>query len=265
MNGELSAAGAFHRVCQAAAQASAAYAMLQQGDRVLAALSGGLDSLVMLETLITLQKRAPFDFTLHAVTFDPGFPDFNLSGIAEYCRNRGVTHSVIAMDIKAALGNTNSERFRRPCVLCSRMRRGKLYGFARENNFNKLALGHHADDLMESFLISLVRGQGLTTMAPNVPADTAHEANGELRIIRPLALAAEKTVKCAAGNFEFPTAGACPYKEELDASGDRAWAKRTLKDFACRIPDLHTLMLKSMAKVEVEWLLDKRYLKDIKQ
>lgn len=263
MKAPLSAAAAFRRVCQIAAQASAAYVMLRQGDRVLAALSGGLDSLVMLETLLALQKRAPFDFTLQAVTFDPGFPDFNLSGIAGYCRSRGVAHSVIAMDIKSALAGSSSERFRRPCVLCSRMRRGKLYGFARENNFNKLALGHHADDLMESFLISLVRGQGLTTMAPNVSADIVHESEGDLRIIRPLALVEEKTVKCAAGNFEFPVAGACPYKEELDASGDRAWAKRTLEDFARRIPDLHTLMLKSMAKVETGWLLDKRYLQDI--
>ena len=255
---------AFHRVRQAAAKASARYAMLQPGDRVAAALSGGLDSLVMLETLIALQKRAPFDFELEAVTFDPGFPDYNLNGIAEYCKMREVRHSVIAVNVPEMLEKSPQDRFRRPCVLCSRLRRGKLYGFARENKFNKIALGHHADDLMESLLISLVRGQGITTMGPNVTADTANEQQGDLRIIRPLALIDEKTVKCAAGSFEFPIAGKCPYQAMLDESGDRAWAKRCLSDFAQRIPDLHTLMLKSMSKVEANYLLDKRFL-DIEQ
>ena len=76
----------------------------------------------------------------------------------------------------------------------------------------------------------------------------------------PLALLEEKTIKLAAGCFEFPIAGVCPFKEELDASGDRAWAKRELARWQERVPDLKTLMLKSMSKVEVEWLLDSRYL-----
>lgn len=252
---------AFHKVCAGAAKASAQYNMLAPGDRVLAAVSGGLDSLVMLETLITLQKKVPFEFELEAITFDPGFPEFNSQGIADYCRFRQIKHTLINMDIAALLENSPDERLRRPCVRCSRLRRGKLYGAARELRANKLALGHHADDLLESFIISLVRGQGLTTMGPNVRADEANTAAGDLRIIRPLALLEEKTVKAAAGCFEFPAAGVCPYQEELEASGDRAWAKRELERWQGRIKDLKTLMLKSLAKVELDWLLDNRYLK----
>lgn len=251
---------AFNKVCSQAARASAEYNMLQPGDRVLAAVSGGLDSLVMLETLVHLQKKVPFKFDLQAITFDPGFPGFNSQGIAGYCRQRQIKHSIIQLDIPALLTPAPDGRSRRPCVRCSRLRRGKLYGAAREIQINKLALGHHADDLLESFVMSLIRGQGLTTMGPNVLADGANGENSELRIIRPLALLEEKTVKTAAGCFEFPRAGECPYKEELDASGDRAWVKRELARWQERIVDLKTLMLKSMSKVEVEWLLDKRYI-----
>ena len=106
-----------------------------------------------------------------------------------------------------------------------------------------------------------MRGQGLTTMGPNVPADGAHEQNGNLRIIRPLALLEEKVVKTAAGCFDFPAAGVCPYQAELEASGDRAWAKRELARWQERVKDLKTLMLKSLGKVELDWLLDNRYLK----
>ena len=251
---------AFKKVCSQAAYASARYSMLEPGDRVLAALSGGLDSLVLLETLKVLQKKVPFEFDLQAITFEPGFPGFNASGIVEYCQQRQIKHTLIKLDIAALLQNTPGERLRRPCVRCSRLRRGKLYGAARELQATKLALGHHADDLLESFVISLIRGQGLTTMGPNVRADEAHTQAGDLRIIRPLALLEEKTIKLAAGCFEFPVAGVCPFKEELDASGDRAWAKRELARWQERVPDLKTLMLKSMSKVEVEWLLDSRYL-----
>ena len=252
---------AFHKVCTGAARASAQYNMIEPGDRVLTAVSGGLDSLVMLETLITLQKKVPFEFELQAITFDPGFPGFNSQQIADYCQARQIKHTLINMHIASMLENTPGERLRRPCVRCSRLRRGKLYGAARELQADKLALGHHADDLLESFIISLVRGQGLTTMGPNVRADGANQEAGDLRIIRPLALLEEKVVKAAAGCFDFPAAGICPYQEELEASGDRAWAKRELGRWQERVKDLKTLMLKSLAKVELDWLLDNRYLK----
>lgn len=254
------AAKAFARVCAAAARTSAEYALLQADDRVLAALSGGADSFVMLETLLALQKRAPFDFAVEAVTFDPSFPDLDTQKIVDYCRSRNVPHTLVSLDMKTLLENSGTERFRRPCVRCSRLRRGKLYGVARERQCNKLALGHHADDLLESFVISLVRGQGLTTMGLNVAADSANSSESTLRIIRPLGLTAESLVKCAAGAFDFPYAGECPYKDELIRTGDRAWAKRELQRWQERIDDLQTLMLKSLGKVEAQWLLDKRFL-----
>ena len=251
---------AWRKVCSAAAQTSADYRLLEPGDRVLAALSGGADSFVMLEVLLELQKRVPFEFTLEAVSFDPGFPQLDIGLIAEYCAVRNVRHHVTAMNIPFMLEQTPQTRFRRPCVWCSRMRRGKLYGLAREKGFNKLALGHHADDLLESFIMSLMRGQGLTTMAVNVPADTLHGNNGALRIIRPLAMICENVVKQSAKQFEFPAVGDCPYQAALAESGDRAWVKRKLAEWAESIPDLRQLMLKSLQHVETEYLLDRKHL-----
>ena len=256
---------AFAKVLASAGKASAEFRMLEPGDRVLAGLSGGLDSFVMLEVLLTLAQRVPFELTIEAVTFDPGFPELDPEAIRNYCTERKVKHHIIRFDVPTMLAQTPAEeRFRRPCVWCSRMRRGRLYQLARENKFNKLALGHHADDLLESFFISLMRGQGLTTMGPNVEADMNHAGENHLRIIRPLAMVTEEQVKTAAGKFEFPQIGSCPYQAELAASGDRAWVKNLISSLAEKIPDLRQLMLKSMGKVELDWLLDKRYLTHLK-
>lgn len=254
------ASKSFARVCSDAARASAEYAMLEPGDRVLAALSGGLDSFVMLEVLLHLQKRVPFEIDVQAVTFDPRFPELDVQKIADFCRQRNVKHHLVRVNIPQLLTQEPGERFRRPCVRCSRIRRGKLYGLARELNVSKLALGHHADDLLESFVISLVRGQGLTTMGLNVECDQAHAQQGKLRVIRPLGLTAESTVKSAAGCFEFPQCGDCPFQAELSAEGDRAWAKEQIALWNRRIPDLRQLMLKSLSRAELPYLLDKRYL-----
>lgn len=250
----------FRKVCRLAGEAVTGYRMLEEHDRVLVALSGGRDSLVMLEVLAHLRACAPISFALGAITFDPGFPEFNAEGVGACCRALGVPHHIEALDIPEILAaHRDGGRKRRPCVLCSRLRRGRLYRFARANGFNKLALGHHFDDILISFLISLWRGQGLSTMAPKVAADTARDAAEPLTIIRPLALAPEALVKGAAAEFAFPEAGRCPYHEEL-ATGDRAWAARRIAEWEERIPDVRQNMLRSLSDLRPGWLLDKRFL-----
>jgi len=243
-----------------AGEAVTGYRMIAAGDRVLLGLSGGRDSLVLLEVLAHLRACAPIDFTLGAVTFDPGFPGFNAAGVGAYCQMRGIPHEVIALDIPAILAeHEEGERHRRPCVLCSRLRRGRLYRFAREGGFHKLALGQHLDDILASFLISLWRGHGLSTMGPRVAADTAHGGAG-LELIRPLALAEEALVKQAAAEFAFPEAGRCLYHDELQTSGDRAWAARQIALWEERIPHVRRNMLRSLSDLRPAWLLDKRFL-----
>ena len=135
-------------------------------------------------------------------------------------------------------------------MLCSRLRRGKLYGLCRKLKCNKLALGHHFDDLAASFLMSLCRGQGLTTMAPVVPP----KDEGKPTVIRPLALAPEELIARCAEELGVPRAGVCRYREQLE-SGDRKYFRDLLDELARRIPDLRSNLRRSLARVETDHLL----------
>ena len=179
---------AFRELCKLTGQAVSRYRMIGEGDRILVGLSGGKDSFMLLHALHALRRKAPVRFDLIAATFDPGFPEFNVAGIADYCRRQGWEHRVVKLDIAGILAEKRYEGT--PCVLCSRLRRGKLYGLAAAEGCGKLALGQHFDDIAASFLMSLFRGQGLSTMGPNVAA----KAKEGIRIIRPFVLAPESLI-----------------------------------------------------------------------
>lgn len=238
----------FKKLCRIAGETVVKYGLIADGDRILVGVSGGKDSLMLLHLLEHLNSVAPVDFTFEAVTFDPGFPEFAAESSAAYCREHNWRHHIISLDINAIVEEKSFTRS--PCVLCSRLRRGKLYGMARELGCGKLALGQHLDDIISSMLISLCRGQGITTMAPRVEPDNAEHPV----IIRPLALVPEELIIECAGEFEFPSAGNCRYKEQLEA-GDRVYFKQLISDLSRRIPDLRSNIAHSLTRVELEHLL----------
>ena len=139
-------------------------------------------------------------------------------------------------------------------MICSRLRRGNLYTLARKRNLNKIALGQHLDDAEVSFLMSLCRGTGLSTMGPNVP-----EKSGKLRVIRPLILTPENLISEWVHAQHLPVRGECRYKEQLE-NGDRKYFRRLLDQLAERIPDLRSNMLRSMSNIQEEYLFDPRFL-----
>lgn len=243
----------FKKLCRLAGQSVCDYSMIRQGDRILIGLSGGRDSMVLLHVMKHLKDCAPVDFELTAATFDPGFTGFGAEEIAEHCKSIGIGHHIIKMNVAEVLERKTEDR--RPCVICSRLRRGHLYSLAEKLSCGKLALGHHLDDIAVSFFISLCRGGGLTTMGPNVPSD-----NNKLRVIRPFAYATEKLVKSAAGELDMPEKGICIYREELEAEGDRAYFGRLLDDIEKKIPDLKSNLLKSLSDVRPKYLLDRKFL-----
>lgn len=243
---------ALNEVRRLAGSAIGRYGLIAEGDRILIAISGGKDSLVMAHTLHTLQRKAPVKFELECATFDPGFPGFGLETTERYCRAQGWRYRIISLPVADWL----KESDRMPCVLCSRLRRGKLYGLAEELGCGKLALGQHLDDIERSFLISIFRGQGLTTMGPRVRAK-AHP----VEVIRPLALTPEALIRAAAQELSLPEVGKCTYSGQLEETGDRAWAGRLLASLEERIPEIRQQLLHSLGKVEVENLLDVRFLK----
>lgn len=229
------------------------YQMISEGDRVLIGVSGGKDSMILLKILAELQRRSPVKFELIAVTFNPNFSEFDINLIQDWAEHCQVPHHVCGVDIPQIL--ESKECTERPCVLCSRLRRGHLYRTAKELNCNKLVLGQHLDDIAVSLLIGLFRGQGLTTMGPNVPAD-----GEELRLIRPFAMTPQSDIIAAAETLPFKFEERCPYAQELKASGDRAFFEQMLKDLSQKIPAVREQMLKSMSDVRPAYLLDKKFL-----
>lgn len=174
------------------------YAMIEPGDRVMVALSGGKDSFTMLDMLVSLQHSAPVDFELLAVNLDqkqPGFPEHVLP---EYLQSKKIPFHVIEQDTYSVVKRVIPEG-KTTCGLCSRLRRGALYNFAEQNNITKLALGHHRDDIVETFFLNLFYGGKMKAMPPKLLSDDHKHI-----VIRPLAYCREKDIAAYAGFRDFP-------------------------------------------------------------
>ncbi len=174
------------------------YHMIEHGDRIMVCLSGGKDSYTMLEILLDLQKKAPVEFELMAVNMDqkqPGFPEHVLP---EYLATRGVPYDIINKDTYSVVKRVIAEG-KTMCGLCSRLRRGNIYGYAQKHGFNKIALGHHQDDIIETLFLNMFNGGKLSAMPPKLRSD-----DGENTVIRPLAYCTEKDIEHYAGMMDFP-------------------------------------------------------------
>jgi tRNA 2-thiocytidine biosynthesis protein TtcA len=186
------------RLCRNVGQAIMDYNMIEEGDRVMVCMSGGKDSYGMLDILMKLKARAPIDFTLVAVNLDqkqPGFPDHILP---EYLKNLGIEFHIETQDTYSIVKDKVPEG-KTMCSLCSRLRRGILYSVARQLKCNKLALGHHRDDMLQTFFLNMFFGGKLKGMPPKLTSD-----NGEFIVIRPMAYVVEKDLVRWAEHKQFP-------------------------------------------------------------
>jgi tRNA 2-thiocytidine biosynthesis protein TtcA len=241
------------KICHLAGQAVAEYRMTRPGDRILVGLSGGKDSMVLMHVLDRLCRNAPFVVHVRSVFVDMGFPDQNAAALEEYCGRQGWTHETVRLPGAELIERKNATD--RPCGLCSRLRRGQLHRAANRLGCNKLALGHNLDDICVSFLMSLFRGGGLTTMGPHVTADAGSKA-----VIRPLCFVTRQLIENAADRLELPAAGKCPYEERLDRKGDRAYLERLLKRIDVKFPHVRDAMRTSLRDVRPAYLLDPKFL-----
>jgi tRNA 2-thiocytidine biosynthesis protein TtcA len=181
----------------AAGKAIGDFGMIRDGDRVLLGLSGGKDSLTLLQILLHLQAKAPVKFALAACTVDPQSPDFDPSPLKPYLAALDIPYFYESQPIVAeAEQHMQGDSF---CAYCSRMRRGILYRVARENGYNVLALAQHLDDLAETFLMSAFFGGKLRTMQAHYLNDA-----GDVRVIRPLVYARERQTRDFAVRASLP-------------------------------------------------------------
>lgn len=173
------------------------YNLIRAGDRILLGLSGGKDSLSLLHILCHFQRHAPIRFSLGAVTIDPQSDSFDPSPLIPYMAGLGIPyHYVREPIVSLAQSHMDNDSY---CAFCARMKRGLMYRTAREHGYNVLALAQHLDDLAESFLMSAFHGGKLKTMKVHYRIDA-----GDLRVIRPLALARERQTAAFAKEAQLP-------------------------------------------------------------
>jgi tRNA 2-thiocytidine biosynthesis protein TtcA len=226
------------------------YQMIEQGDRVMVCLSGGKDSFAMLDILMNLQRSAPVDFELVAVNMDqkqPGFPEHVLPAyldaldIEYYIVNKD-TYSVVKQKIPE--GKTT-------CGLCSRLRRGTLYAFAENINCNKIALGHHRDDMVETLFLNMFYGSKMASMPPKLLSDDKRNV-----VIRPMAYCKESDLIDYAKVKEFPIipCNLCGSQENLQRQNIKAMLQQWERDQPGRVQSIFG----AMQKVAPSQLADSR-------
>jgi len=236
------------RLCRQVGQAIVDYNMIEEGDKVMVCVSGGKDSYAMLDILIKMQQRAPVDFELVAVNLDqkqPGFPEHVLP---EYLGKLGVPFHIENQDTysivkdKIAPGKTM-------CSLCSRLRRGILYRVADELGATKIALGHHRDDMLQTFFLNMFFGGKLKGMPPKLVSD-----DGRHIVIRPMAQVAEKDLLRWAAHRQFPIipCSLCGSQTNLQ----RKQVSRMLQDWEKQYPGRVESMFTALQNVVPSHLMD---------
>ena len=237
------------RLCRLVGQAIGDFNMIEEGDRVMVCLSGGKDSYALLDILLTLRQRAPINFDIIAVNLDQKQPNFPAHVLPDYLTKLGVAFHIENQDTYSIVKRIIPEG-KTTCSLCSRLRRGILYRVADELGATKIALGHHRDDIMETFFLNMFFGSKLKSMPPKLQSD-----DGKHIVIRPLAFVQEADTERYAALKEFPIipCDLCGSQENLQ----RKQIKAMLRDWEKKFPGRVDNIFSSLSTVVPTHLMDR--------
>ena len=243
------------RLNRAVGKAIADFNLIEEGDRILVAISGGKDSWALLHILNEMRKRAPVKYEIVAANIDQGYAGFRQDVVEDFVHAKGFEYHMEFFNIakmieeKTAPGET-------PCALCARMRRGVLYGLAQKHGCNKIALGHHADDFIETFLLNTFFVGRSASMAPKLTSD-----DGKNMVIRPLVYATEGEIAAFVQKMKFPVVCCnCPIMCGDTVHGDykRRMVKKMIGQLEEVIPHIRQSLLSSLGNVSPTHMLDTR-------
>jgi tRNA 2-thiocytidine biosynthesis protein TtcA len=236
------------RLAKKTTKAIVDFDLVEDGDRILVGVSGGKDSWALLQILHVLRRHAPIDFSIIAVTVDSGYEDFRHDLVGGACRERGWDYRIEHTTIGEVMDDVLDPRAT-PCSLCARLRRGVLYRVATEEGATKIALGHHADDVIETLLLNLFFDGALKAM----PARLTSDKGGHV-VIRPLVYVAETEAQAYAKECGLPVIGCC-CSACGDLSLERQRIKRLLLDLERQYPGVKNSMLRAAGNVVPTHLL----------
>lgn len=245
----------FRKLRHGVGKAIADFGLIEEGDRIAVAVSGGKDSYTLLLVLEELRRRAPVSFELVAVNIDSGYPGYRTDVIEKFFREYGFSYRMVPSEHFAII-----KEKRRPgssyCSICSRLKRGALYEAARTLGCNKLALGHHQDDFIETLLLNQFFVGSLKSMSASMLAD-----NGIITVIRPLVYLPEEDIIKFSRQAELPVVCCCcPVCGTADMQRKRM--KRLLKELQADIPHVKSSLLKAISNVHPRHLLDPSLYRD---
>lgn len=237
------------RLCRLVGQAIGDFNMIEEGDRVMVCLSGGKDSYALLDILLTLRERAPISFDIVAVNLDQKQPNFPADVLPAYLRSIDVPFHIETQDTYSIVKRVIPEG-KTTCSLCSRLRRGILYRVADELGATKIALGHHRDDIMETFFLNMFFGSKLKSMPPKLQSD-----DGRHIVIRPLAYVQEADTEryAALKNFPIIPCDLCGSQENLQ----RKQIKNMLREWEKKFPGRVDNIFSSLSTIVPSHLMDR--------